>query len=822
MSANLGRAILEIGVDDSPLEAGLDKAESKAKAFVGTAREALKELKIDVNEGDTRAFKEVEKKAESLKEKLGGIGKAGIFGAGAVAGLGIGKGTELIGSFAGAVDEATSQTAKFQAKLGFTAEQAQMMGKLGKEVFADNWGESLSDVNGTLTAVQNSFGEMLDETGLKEVTTQALIMRDTFDFDVTESLKTASTMASNFGITGQDAMDLITKSAQFGADKSGDLLDTFNEYSVQFKSMGFDAKDFGNILVNGLSAGAFNADKVADAVKEFNIRIKDGSKTTSGALTGLGIDLNAFTAGLANGSITGEQAMELINEKLRNTKDTVMQNQLGVALYGTQWEDMGSKVILGLDQQTDAMATFHGSTLEAGNATSQTFGAQFEAAMRQAGLALQPLLMEAMDFARQAMPAIQAALPVVIQALKDGFTAVKPAIDAVFGWLKENAPKILDMLGGFMRDVIIPSFNKFVEVFQAHVLPALQELWKVIQEKVLPALMTAGKWFVENIFPVLGEFVGIIIGKVIPAIITIVSAIIEFLKPVFEWLGKFIGEVLVPVFQTIVRFFQKDLRPIIDEIANRFEHNLLPVLQRVGQFIGGVFTIAVGAIKLAFEALMWVIDHTVVPVFQFLWNLFANFLIPIFTTVAGVIGTVIGGAFGGLMWGIQNIIIPAFNLLVTGIGTVIDFVKNAVKTVANFFIDVINTPINLINGLIDMLANAPFIGDFFKGLGHIGTLGYLNFAAGTNDAPGGPSLFGEAGPELVKMFGRSFLATGPVFAPNLPKHTQIIPLSGGNAGKLGGVSNSKHVENHLHLTVKESQASNVIGNFGLINLLGAT
>jgi hypothetical protein len=742
MSANLGRAILEIGVDDSPLEAGLNKAESKAKAFASTAREAFKELKIDVNEGDTRAFKEVEKKADSLKEKLGGIGKAGIFGAGAVAGLGFSKGTELVGAFAGAIDEATSQTANFQAKLGFTAEQAQMMSKLGKEVFADNWGESLSDVNSTLTSVQKSFGEMLDETGLKEVTTQAIIMRDTFDLDVTESLKTASTMATNFGITGQDAMDLITKSAQFGADKSGDLLDTFNEYSVQFKSMGFDAKDFGNILVNGLSAGAFNADKVADAVKEFNIRIRDGSKTSKDSITGLGLDYNKFTADLASGAMTGEQAMELINGKLRGTKDTVLQNNLAVGLYGTQWEDMGSKVILGLDQQTDAMSLFKGSTLEAGNATSQTFGAQFEAAMRQGMLAIQPLITEAMNFAKEAMPAIQAALPVVIQALKDGFTAVKPAIDAVFGWLKENAPKILAALSGFFNDFVIPAFNKFWQVVQEKVWPALQDLWKIIQEKVLPALQEAGKWFIENIFPILAEFVSIIVGKVIPAVITIVGAIIEFLKPVFVWLADFIGHTLVPVFQTIVHFFQKDLGPIIDEIADRFEHNLLPTLQRVGQFITGVFTIAIGAITLAFEGLMWILDHTVVPVFRFLWDLLSNYIIPIFTTVAGVIGTVVGGAFGGLMWGIDNVIIPAFNFLKNTIGSVIDFVKNAVKTVANFFIDVINTPINLINTLIDALKGFEIFGNHpFGWLPNIPTLGYLNFAAGTNDAPGGPSLF---------------------------------------------------------------------------------
>ena len=68
------------------------------------------------------------------------------------------------------------------------------------------------------------------------------------------------------------------------------MIDSINEYSVQFKELGLDAEDMFSIFANGAQNGAFNLDKVGDAVKEFSIRAIDGSDTTKQGFEALGMD----------------------------------------------------------------------------------------------------------------------------------------------------------------------------------------------------------------------------------------------------------------------------------------------------------------------------------------------------------------------------------------------------------------------------------------------------------------------------------------------------------------------------------------------------
>lgn len=64
------------------------------------------------------------------------------------------------------------------------------------------------------------------------------------------------------------------------------MIDSINEYSVQFKKLGLDAEDMFSIFANGAQNGAFNLDKVGDAVKEFSIRAIDGSDMTKQGFRG--------------------------------------------------------------------------------------------------------------------------------------------------------------------------------------------------------------------------------------------------------------------------------------------------------------------------------------------------------------------------------------------------------------------------------------------------------------------------------------------------------------------------------------------------------
>ena len=79
-----------------------------------------------------------------------------------------------------------------------------------------------------------------------------------------------------FGLTAQEAMDYIVVGTQNGLDKTNELGDNLSEYSGKFAQAGYSASEYFQLLDNGLSNGAYNLDKVNDAINEVTTRLVDG------------------------------------------------------------------------------------------------------------------------------------------------------------------------------------------------------------------------------------------------------------------------------------------------------------------------------------------------------------------------------------------------------------------------------------------------------------------------------------------------------------------------------------------------------------------
>lgn len=75
----------------------------------------------------------------------------------------------------------------------------------------------------------------------------------------------------------QQAMDYIVKGTQNGLDKTNELGDNLSEYSGKFAQAGYSAQEYFQLLQNGLDNGAYNLDKVNDAINEVTTRLVDGT-----------------------------------------------------------------------------------------------------------------------------------------------------------------------------------------------------------------------------------------------------------------------------------------------------------------------------------------------------------------------------------------------------------------------------------------------------------------------------------------------------------------------------------------------------------------
>jgi phage-related minor tail protein len=175
-----------------------------------------------------------------------------------------------------------------QTRTGATAEEMQQYSQVMSNLYANNFGDDKTDLAESISSVKQQLGELSPEE-LEKITERALLMRDTFGYDVAESIRTVKMLMDQFEVSADEAYTLIAQGSQKGLDKNGDLLDTLNEYSVHYRSIGYSAEEFFNSLMNGTEAGTFSVDKLGDTVKEFSIRQKEGADETVAAWATLGL-----------------------------------------------------------------------------------------------------------------------------------------------------------------------------------------------------------------------------------------------------------------------------------------------------------------------------------------------------------------------------------------------------------------------------------------------------------------------------------------------------------------------------------------------------
>ncbi|MBC2722036.1 phage tail tape measure protein [Desulfosporosinus sp.] len=371
---------------------------------VASASSEINELG-DTAESNANKLSDVGEKVKGIGETMAVVITAPVMAAGAV-------------MLKGAVDAENAQN-KLQGQLGITAEEAENLGDTAEDVWKNGFGENIEEVNNAIKDVRLTMGALADEE-LQNIAEGAMTIADLFDQDIKEVTAAAGVAMKAFGINGQEAMDLITVGFQKGGDYSGELIDTLREYSPQFASMGMAADQMMGILISGAQAGAWNMDKVGDAVKEFNIRAQDGSKTTAEGFSAIGLSAKEMGSSISAGGEKGQQAFMATIAGLAAMRDPVEQNIAGVALFGTQWEDVRAKVIVAMADGMKGLGEFKGATENASKAAYETNPAR----------ALTESLRE-----------MQAAIGPALLPLADIMTnTVAPAIKSMAEWFSELSP----------------------------------------------------------------------------------------------------------------------------------------------------------------------------------------------------------------------------------------------------------------------------------------------------------------------------------------------------------------------------------------------
>lgn len=253
-----------------------------------------------------------------------------------------------------------------------TAEAMEAIGT----VWQNNWGASKVEIAGVVDQLAK-----LGVTGDLDDAALSVFELNTKVGDLNTTLAAQSVLVRT-GVAGsfREAADIIATGLNGPAGTAEDFLDTIKEYAPQLDAIGFSADSFLAFLNSGMEQGAFNTDKLADSLKEMNIRVQEAVATGEGAAAealarvGQTDEAEAY----ANGQLSGDQFVTgVLNAIAEKGTDFDL-----FEIFGSGAEDLGAELFANIDFEGASDLIPEGAAAEMANALTDTVGNDWTALMR--------------------------------------------------------------------------------------------------------------------------------------------------------------------------------------------------------------------------------------------------------------------------------------------------------------------------------------------------------------------------------------------------------------------------------------------------------
>ncbi|MCM3567847.1 transglycosylase SLT domain-containing protein [Neobacillus mesonae] len=583
-----------------------------------------------------------------------------------------------------------------------------------------------------------------------------------------------------------------------------------------------------------------NRDKVGDAVKEFNIRSKDGSKTSIEAYKQLGLNAKKMTQTFAKGGPAAQNAFKQVVNAIGKVKDPAEKNAIAVSLFGTQAEDLEMKVITSLgnvrsqfDMTKNTMADVKKIKYDTLGMALQGIGRQIETGLLiPIGEKILPKLTDFSQWFQDKMPVVKN----IVEGTMNG-------IGVVFSRFGSYTKK----LSGFLPVSNIKSTATQVMGFIAGIGDKLSSFWQENGKKITSAY--------SAMFKVIGSIIGGLgktLGNLSTIIAPIVSNIVSFFTGLIGQVSTFWNENGPMIIKAVQNVFAginaviKFLAPVILFIINTIWGNVKGVIQGALNIIMGLIKIFAGLFTGNFSKMWEGTKQLFIGSIQFVWNainlLFVGKILGGIKALAtGAIGKVSGmwtsikSFFSGGATEVWNKVVGLIPKITSGFSTMktkaVDFARNMWSGIKQQFDHIVTGATSLpgkigagiksmggkaVSGAISMgnkllSGLGKVVNGVIKGInfvtGKIGIDKQINewkvpqYANGTKGHPGGPAILGDGGgPELYRTpQGHLGLSPGHDTLMNLPKGTQVISASGTKA-----ILNSLNIPAYAGGTVKNA------------------
>lgn len=176
---------------------------------------------------------------------------------------------------------------------------------------------------------------------LKAFRNEVQAVADSFNADFRETLIATNALSKQFGISANEALQLVKDGFLAGGDANGEFLDTLKEYPAYFKEAGISADQFVAIVTQTNKMGIFS-DKGVDAIKEANLRLREMTTAAAAALDGIGISSEQVQKDLQTGTKTTFDVIQDVSAKLAELPDNAATVGAAIAdIFGDPGEDAG-------------------------------------------------------------------------------------------------------------------------------------------------------------------------------------------------------------------------------------------------------------------------------------------------------------------------------------------------------------------------------------------------------------------------------------------------------------------------------------------------
>ena len=662
--------------------------------------------------------------------------------------------------------ETETAVSKVNAYFGETGEAAEASAEIVKNVYGSGVGQSMDAVAEAVIMVKKNLGD-LGDTDLTNLTKQALTLEELYGIDMNETLRGVNSLMKQYGLTAQEAMDYIVRGTQNGLDKTNELGDNLSEYAGKFEQAGYSASEYFQLLQNGLEGGAYNLDKVNDAINEVTTRLADGT-------IGDSIDLysqktQSLFLAWQNGEATQKQVIDSIVADIGNCTSQQEALNMAAQAFGTMAEDGNLKFITSLTSVGETYDSVAGSAENLFSQT-QTPMQEMEANTRKLQQALVPLGEKIVELANVVLPPLVAIITavsevfgmlpepvqnfvVILGALLVAFTALTPVIAALavsFGALNISLLPVIGIIAGVAAAIagiiaIVKNWGAITEWFR--------NLWQAVSQKLMELWNGVVVFFTETIPAAFQIFIGffsaipdwwsglwsqvsafftntwnaILQNPIVQLVVTTITSLWENAKNTLQGIWSGICQIASGAFELLKNVILAPVLLLIDLVTGNFSqlasdaaniwNNIRNAASQIWSGIRQVVTSAASGLKQGVETVLSALSQFISQIWSAMKQAASSAWNGIKTTVVNIASSLreaavsafqrmvsgIGSALSGLYSVVSNGFSSAIRFITGLPGQAFQWGKDFIQGLINGISSMIQSVINTVSGLADRI-----------------------------------------------------------------------------------------------------------------------